>query len=85
MVRQTPSLFNPRDHSSNPLAYELGLKAGRAFGRLLASRPELTTLSKTSLAKLTAVIIQSYGVQDPQAAAESLLKQLALAKSANLD
>jgi hypothetical protein len=76
MVRRTPSLFTPKHRSSNPLTYELGLKAGRAFGRLLVSRPELATLSKARLAQLAAVIIQSYGVQDSQATAESLFKEL---------
>jgi hypothetical protein len=73
MVRQTPSLLTPKHRPSDPLAYELGLKAGRAFGRLLASRPELANMSKTRLAKLTAIVIRSYGVHDPQTTAENLL------------
>jgi hypothetical protein len=76
MVRQSQSLFKNSHRLTNPLAYELGLKAGRAFGFLLATKPELATMSKTRLAKLTVVIIQSNEVQDPQTAAESLLKKV---------
>jgi hypothetical protein len=77
MVRRTSPLFTPKDCSFIPLlTYDDGLEAGRAFGRLLVSRPELATLSWARLAQLAAIIIQSYGVQDPQTTAEILFKEL---------